>query len=608
MADIDLADYDGTHGRPAFRTVAPDTDPTQKDFQGTPFAGTFDGDGHAISHLTVSGQEYVGLFGLLTRGARVRDLAIAEANVTGSGDCVGGLAGFCQGMVDHCCSGGTVCGSGAYLGGLVGSNAGRLTCCRSVSLVTGRRDFVGGLVGANSGDITQCTADGVVSGGQSVGGLVGQNWGLSQPALSARWVIQAGTIADCDSLSDVRGKALVGGLVGDNGHNGIVYRSYSAGVVGGNQYVGGLVGSGENRVAYSFWDTQTSGQRTSAGGTGLTTGEMHSARTFLDAGWDFVYETANGNEDIWWIPGGWDYPRLVHKAVSPKPYDGADDILDSLVLRWAAGDAGVEYDIYFGDDEATVVSATSQDPSVYRGRQPAGATIYDPGSLEAGRTYYWRIDGVDAADVNSPSKGQVWKFSTSDFIVVATVDDFETYTDDIDAGSAIFQSWIDGIGMKPEIRGNRTGSFVGNPSESFAEEIIVHGGRQSMPMSYDNVKQPWFSQAERTWELSQDWTTDGADTLTLFFRGEADNDPDPLYVGIEDSGGRVAVVVHRDADAMLSTEWRKWHLPLADVQAAGVDPGAITKLCIGVGDRDHLHLGGRGRIYIDDICLTKRVR
>jgi hypothetical protein len=55
---------------------------------------------------------------------------------------------------------------------------------------------------------------------------------------------------------------------------------------------------------------QTSGQPVSAGGTGLTTGEMQTAKTFLDAGWDFMHETTNGTEDIWWIREGRDYPRL----------------------------------------------------------------------------------------------------------------------------------------------------------------------------------------------------------------------------------------------------------------------------------------------------------
>jgi len=63
-------------------------------------------------------------------------------------------------------------------------------------------------------------------------------------------------------------------------------------------------------VLNSFWDTTTSGRDASDGGTGLTTAQMQTATTFLNAGWDFVGETKNGTADIWWINEGKDYPRL----------------------------------------------------------------------------------------------------------------------------------------------------------------------------------------------------------------------------------------------------------------------------------------------------------
>lgn len=63
-------------------------------------------------------------------------------------------------------------------------------------------------------------------------------------------------------------------------------------------------------VAACFWDTVTSGRTTSASGTGKTTAEVQTAGTFLNAGWDFIGETDNDTEDIWWILEGQDYPRL----------------------------------------------------------------------------------------------------------------------------------------------------------------------------------------------------------------------------------------------------------------------------------------------------------
>ena len=50
---------------------------------------------------------------------------------------------------------------------------------------------------------------------------------------------------------------------------------------------------------------------TSSGGTGKTKAEMQTQSTFIDAGWDFLGESDNGTEDIWWIVEGEDYPRLT---------------------------------------------------------------------------------------------------------------------------------------------------------------------------------------------------------------------------------------------------------------------------------------------------------
>jgi hypothetical protein len=185
------------------------------------------------------------------------------------------------------------------------------------------------------------------------------------------------------------------------------------------------------------------------------------------------------------------------------------------------------------------------------------------------------------------------------------VDDFEGYTDD--EGKRIYQTWIDGLGPDANTPGNGTGSIVGNNWPPYAERGIVHGGVQSMPMDYNNVKEPWYSETDRIWATPQDWTIGGADTLTLYFRGEPDNSPEPLYAGIEDGTGRVAVVVHPDAAAVLATKWQKWHIALGEVRAADVDVAAVKKMVIGVGDRQNPRIGGTGRIYIDDIRLTKRM-
>jgi predicted secreted protein len=347
-ADIDLDP--NLPGRKVFdkAVIAPDTDPTDlySEFQGTPFTGVFDGNSHTISHLTIMGSGYLGLLGQLGHGAEVKKLGVVDVNITGSGDYVGGLVGYNQGNVIQCYSSGTVNARG-YVGGLVGVNWGNVAKCHSSVTVWGQ-DNVGGLAGHNvgfptRGVLSDCWSTGAVHGREDVGGLVGSNYGSIRSSHSSGSVSGTHTVgglvgvnprevANCYSTSTVVGDDSVGGLVGANWTwrpmAGLVTKCYSTGmVVGGKWRVGGLVGSNkfshsdfgtiEGVVSASFWDTETSGRVTSDGGTGKTTGEMQTAKTFLDAGWDFVGETTNGTEDIWKIAEGLDYPRLWW-----EPYDG----------------------------------------------------------------------------------------------------------------------------------------------------------------------------------------------------------------------------------------------------------------------------------------------
>jgi len=266
---------------------------------GTPFTGIFNGKAHTISHLTIRGEEYLGLFGHLGARANVSNLRIVDVNITASADYVGGLAGENWGTVRQCYSDGTIKGNDS-VGGLVGENDwGYLSECYSTGAVSGD-DSIGGLIGYNNrwSTITQCHSSGTANGDGNVGGLLGQNYGA---------------VTDCYSNSAASGVWEVGGLAGLN--VGSVIQCYSAGEVNGVYAVGGLVGYySYGTVTTSFWDTETSGQAKSSGGTGKTTTQMQTASTFLEAGWDFVGETANGTQDLWWILEGQDYPRLWWEA------------------------------------------------------------------------------------------------------------------------------------------------------------------------------------------------------------------------------------------------------------------------------------------------------
>jgi regulation of enolase protein 1 (concanavalin A-like superfamily) len=81
------------------------------------------------------------------------------------------------------------------------------------------------------------------------------------------------------------------------------------------------------------------------------------------------------------------------------------------------------------------------------------------------------------------------------------------------------------------------------------------------------------------------------------------NDADDLYVAIEDSAGKKAIVVHEDPEAVLATEWTQWSIPLS--RFTGVSLSKVKKMYLGVGDSKNPAQDGSGLIYIDDIHVTR---
>lgn len=76
-----------------------------------------------------------------------------------------------------------------------------------------------------------------------------------------------------------------------------------------------------------------------------------------------------------------------------------------------------------------------------------------------------------------------------------------------------------------------------------------------------------------------------------------------LYVAIQDSANKVVIVNHPDPNAVLTTTWTEWQIPLS--QFTGANPRTVKKVIIGVGDRKATAPGGTGKLYIDDIRVIK---
>ncbi|MGB5217746.1 MAG: filamentous hemagglutinin N-terminal domain-containing protein [Smithella sp.] len=229
----------------------------------TPFTGTFNGQNYTITNLDINrpSTDYVGLFGTLGSGSSVSNVGLVNGSVTGNN----------------------------FVGHLVGLNLGTITKAYTTGSVTGNAE-VGGLVGFNIGTITRSYATGNVSGNNDVGGLAGGNFGSIENTYA--W----GNVTGAPSAY------CVGGLVGYIAGPGTVSYSYATGaVIGGAQKIGGLAGKSRNILGTtnSFWDTETTGQGVSSGGTGKTTADLMNPTTFTDAGWD----TTN----IWTVAS---YPTL----------------------------------------------------------------------------------------------------------------------------------------------------------------------------------------------------------------------------------------------------------------------------------------------------------
>jgi hypothetical protein len=355
----------------------------------------------------------------------------------------------------------------------------------------------------------------------------------------------------------------------------------------------------DGRLIVDYWDNPTTDTRQS-GPIPLTAGQTYPLRM------EYYEGTGTALAQLFWQSAIQNRPNarareivprgalgLPMKAHSPQPANGAVDTPWSLDLEWVAGDKATQHDVYFGADAAAVANADTTTAGIYRQRLAVGTTRFALANLEWGKTYYWRVDEIAPGHPASPWKGNLWSFTTADFLVV---DDFEAYTDEEGTNSRIYETWIDGWI-------NKTGATVGYGQAPFAEQKIVHSGRQSMPLEYNNGNSPWYSEAERTWNTPQNWTVSDIDTLTLYVCGQASNGLEKLYVSLQDSTGKVATVVHPNPDAVRTTRWTEWRIPLADFP--GVNAARAKKLVIGLGDRANPKKGGAGLIYIDDIRVAK---
>jgi len=274
-------------------------------------------------------------------------------------------------------------------------------------------------------------------------------------------------------------------------------------------------------------------------------------------GFDLAYVRARTHTDCGWI------------ACNPNPVDGAKNVPTNVVLSWSPGYSAEKHTFHFG------TALSDVDSSV----QPQDANSFDPSGLELGKTYYWRVDEVNSTDANSPWIGDLWRFTVADYLVV---DDFESYD-----GSTLYDKWI---------QIDQAYMYLSKGSKPF------HKCRQSMAFRYyyDNL---FYSEVTYPFSSAQDWVSAGVKALEMFFRGQADNDPNTLmYFVLGDGNVETVVPYDGDANDITKETWQPWRIDLQNIP--DVNLSNVESIYIGFTDVTSQPLVmGLGTVYFDDIRL-----
>ena len=292
-----------------------------------------------------------------------------------------------------------------------------------------------------------------------------------------------------------------------------------------------------------------------------------------------------------------------NKAWNPYPRNLSVDVADRpLTLTWRPGDNAAGsglHRVYFGTDKALVDAC---DVSV--DNSPQDVNYLDVGELPFATTYYWRVDESNGA---TTWKGVDWTFTMANF---KRFDDFESYI----GNNLITLTWelIDW-----------TGGAINLGMSSNNEP--VNGGERSMKYEYDNQVGGglYWSETYRDFGGSpQDWTyaTGDVKSLRLYFNGETGNDPDDMWVVLEDSNSNSAKKLYDgDMDDIKAGEWKEWDIDLsfATTSPNNVHLGYIKKFYIGFGERGNLDWPTTqlaGTVYFDDLrvypprCVPERLK
>lgn len=248
-------------------TLTADIDLQNIPFDGIPiFCGSFDGNGHTISGLSVTCEGSVlGLFRYITAGAEVKNLTVkGNLHPQGSRDRVGGIAGENAGLLENCTFSGFVSASD-NVGGIAGINTvtGVIDQCETTGQIQGDH-FVGGIVGENMGVVRNCINSAPVNitsqqNSVALSDITLESLTNSESASTVTDIggiagTSGGVIRNCGNLANIGYPKMgynIGGIVGSQ--MGYLADCRNFGEISGRKEIGGIVGQMEpvTNIVYS---------------------------------------------------------------------------------------------------------------------------------------------------------------------------------------------------------------------------------------------------------------------------------------------------------------------------------------------------------------------
>lgn len=307
------------------------------------FTGSYDGQYHSISNLTITGtnKSYQGLFSELGTSGEIKNLHLKNVNINleGNSSNVGALAGHNLGQISRVAVLSSSVRAYYIVGGLAGRQlkTAKVTECYA-NVTVQDNGYVDSFETPTFDPITnEMIMTTTTWPGSYFGSLLGENQ-------------NGGQVSNSYATGSVTGNDDVGGLVGYNTANGsIISNSYASGSVSGSGWQGGLVGLAGGDASNCYWNTTTSGQSNGngTGVTGKTDTEMKQQATF--AGWDFT--------NIWEIEEGVSQPSLRWMTLTPLPVSllsfKAHAQTDNVKLAWQTASESInkEFVVYRSGDQ-----------------------------------------------------------------------------------------------------------------------------------------------------------------------------------------------------------------------------------------------------------------